>query len=49
MKSIKSIMKELLFDKELVNSVKETKIDKHILYTHLISGKITMKEYICLL
>jgi hypothetical protein len=49
MKSITSIVRELLFDKDLVNNMKGTKLNKDILYTHLISGKITIHEYISLL
>jgi len=40
-----SIIKALFFDKELVNKIKEAKPDSNFLYTQLISGKITMREY----
>ena len=43
---MKSIIKDLFFDKELVNHIKEGKINKNILYQQLISGKITLQEYL---
>lgn len=48
MTTIKSIVKDLFFDKELVTNIGAGKINEHILYMHLISGKITMQEYIAL-
>jgi len=44
-----SIIKNLFFDKELVNALKQTKQDENFLYMQLISGKITLKEYIAAL
>jgi len=41
-----SIIKKLLFDKELVEQIKKSNPDKNFLYTQLISGKITLQEYI---
>lgn len=41
-----TIIKELIFDNELVNSIKKTTITKDQLYNQLISGKITLKEYL---
>ena len=41
-----SIIKDLFFDKELVNRIKGEKLDKHILYQQVISGKITLREYL---
>ncbi len=43
---MKSIIKDLFFDKELVENIKKTKADKNILYQQLISGKITLHEYL---
>ncbi len=43
---MRSIIKELLFDKDVVNAIKQTKINKARLYNLLYNGKITMKEYI---
>jgi len=41
-----SIIKKLFFDKELVEQIKKSNTDKNFLYTQLISGKITLQEYI---
>lgn len=41
-----TIIKSLLFDKELVAQIKKSNTDKNFLYTQLISGKITLQEYI---
>ena len=43
---IKQLIKQLFFDKELVASIKIAQPTREFLYTQLISGKITMKEYI---
>jgi len=40
------LIKQLFFDKELVASIKIAQPTREFLYTQLISGKITMKEYI---
>ena len=42
---MKTLIKQLFFDKQLVEAIKSTKTDREILYLQLISGKITMKEY----
>ena len=39
-------LKQLFFDRELVEAIKDSKADKEVLYIQLINGKITMKEYI---
>jgi len=39
-------LKQLLFDKELVEAIKSSKADQEVLYLQLINGKITMKEYV---
>ena len=44
-----SFIKILFFDKELVNELKKTKQDENFLYTQLISGKITLQEYMAAL
>jgi len=41
-----TIIKSLLFDKELVAQIKKSNTDKDFLYTQVISGKITLQEYI---
>ena len=43
---MKSIIKQLFFDKELVNSIKSNKINKAVLYSALLDGRITLQEYI---
>ena len=43
---MKSFINELFFDKVLVEKIKEVKVPEGILYNQLISGKITMKEYL---
>jgi hypothetical protein len=44
-----SFIKILFFDKELVNEIKKAKTDENFLYTQLISGKITLREYMAAL
>lgn len=43
---MKAIINELIFDKEMVNRIKQTDINKDLLYHELMSGRITMKEYL---
>lgn len=43
---MKQLIKQLFFDKELVASIKVAQPASEFLYAQLISGKITMKEYI---
>jgi hypothetical protein len=43
---MKQLIKQLFFDRELVESLKIAKPARELLYIQLISGKITMKEYI---
>ena len=43
---MKSFINELFFDKVLVEQIKEVKLPEGLLYNQLISGKITMKEYL---
>ncbi len=40
------LIKQLFFDKELVDAIKASKTNGNLLYIQLINGKITMKEYI---
>ena len=49
MKSIKKVISALWFDNEVVDSIKEQKVSENILYTYLISGKISLREYLKLL
>ena len=43
---MKSLIKSLFFDKELVNTIKEAHIEREHLYNLLFAGRITMKEYL---
>ena len=43
---MKTIISEMLFDTEFVNKMKSTQVQNEILYVQLISGKITLKEYL---
>jgi hypothetical protein len=43
---MKTIISEMLFDTEMVNKMKSQDIQNEILYVQLISGKITLKEYL---
>ncbi|MDO6430781.1 hypothetical protein Q4E93_09285 [Flavitalea sp. BT771] len=45
---MKSLIKQLFFDREMVEAMKIAKTDREVLYTQLINGKITMKEYIAM-
>ena len=49
MKNIRKVISALWFDNELVDSLKEQKVSDDILYTYLISGKISLREYLKLL
>jgi hypothetical protein len=48
LKIMKAILKNLAFDKELVKQIKKQNVTSEILYVQLISGKITLKEYMAL-
>ena len=41
-----SAIRELVFDEALVNHMKALKVDEDLLYARLISGRITLQEYI---
>jgi hypothetical protein len=43
---MKTFFSKLFFDKELVNQIKEVKPNEGVLYNQLISGRITLKEYL---
>jgi len=43
---MKSILKDLFFDKQLVNQIKKNKVNSDLLYVQLMNGNITMQEYI---
>jgi len=40
-----TLIKTLFFDKELVSKIKKSDVNSNQLYVQLISGKITLKEY----
>ena len=40
-----TLIKTLFFDKELVSKIKKSDVSNNVLYVQLISGKITLKEY----
>jgi len=39
-------IKDLVFDREVVSKLRQTKMTKEMLYNHLINGRITMQEYL---
>jgi hypothetical protein len=43
---MKTFFSKLFFDKELVSQIKEEKINEGMLYNQLISGRITLREYL---
>ncbi|MEO6455093.1 MAG: hypothetical protein ABIN97_13520 [Ginsengibacter sp.] len=43
---MKSLIKSLVFDRELVNTIKKVNMERAHLYNLLFVGKITMKEYL---
>ena len=43
---MKTIIQALAFDKELVHHLKEVNVSKGHLYNQLVSGKITLQEYL---
>lgn len=45
-KSLKNMLQDLFYDRDLVNEIKKSNVDKGHLYNHLISGRITLEEYV---
>jgi hypothetical protein len=45
---MKALIKQLFFDREIVEAIKATKAAREIAYIQLISGRITMKEYVAI-
>ena len=43
---MKTLFKDLIFDKEIVGKLKEVKLDKNVLYNHLCNNRITLQEYL---
>ena len=46
---MKSIIEELTYDQEVVKNLREAEVNHAILYNHLLSGKITLQEYLSLI
>lgn len=43
-----SMISNLSFDKEMVQSLEKKQLDLDVLYVYLMNGKITMQEYLYL-
>jgi hypothetical protein len=43
---MKTKIKDLFYDRKLVHTIKKAKVNKGYLYNQLISGRITLKEYL---
>ncbi len=43
---MKTLWKELFFDKEMVDAMQESALDDARLYNLLFAGKITLQEYL---
>ena len=43
---MKSIMKYLFFDKDVVTTIKTANVDDNQLYNLLFTGRITLEEYV---
>jgi hypothetical protein len=39
-------LKDLFFDKKIINAIRESNIDSDFLYSQLFIGKITLQEYL---
>ncbi len=46
--TMKAFIKQLFFDKEIVDAITAVKASREMAYVQLISGRITMKEYIAI-
>jgi hypothetical protein len=44
--TMKALIQQLFFDKEIVDAIKASQAGREMLYIQLMSGRITMKEYI---
>ncbi|HTN05911.1 hypothetical protein [Agriterribacter sp.] len=45
---METMIKDLYFDREMVNTLEKMKVDIDILYVYLMNGKITLQEYLYL-
>ena len=39
-------IKKMIFDREIVSKLRQSKMTKEMLYNHLSNGRITMQEYL---
>ena len=46
--NMKTLIKQLFFDREIVEAMKTSKATSEMAYIQLISGRITMKEYVAI-
>jgi hypothetical protein len=45
---MKALIKQLFFDGEMVEAIKASKAAREMAYIQLMSGRITMKEYVAI-
>jgi hypothetical protein len=45
---VKALIKQLFFDREIVDAITASKAAREMAYIQLISGRITMKEYVAI-
>jgi hypothetical protein len=45
---MKALIKQLFFDREIVDAIRASKAAREMAYIQLISGRITMKEYVAI-
>ena len=43
---MKLVLKELMYDTEIVTEIQKANLNKNLLYNHLCNGKITLQEYL---
>ena len=43
---MKKLLKGLVYDKNLISSLKQANLTEDFMYNQLMSGKITLKEYL---
>lgn len=43
-----TLIKDLIFDREIVSKLEAKKLDLDVLYVYLMNGKISMQEYLYL-
>ena len=45
---MKALIKQLFFDREMVEAIKASKAAREMAYIQLMNGRITMKEYVAI-